>query len=126
MSRSLECSVLVYKNGERQPNCEGRYFNTESGLGYGDGVIEDGPLVVSCVTMGLPNVFFNGARVDIKQINSLIDLYSYQPFDLEIGGYKLHFESGFAVEEPYSIDVDTPSGDHWVCEYDNDFGGNLV
>lgn len=109
--------AFVYYNGQRvtgneDVNHRGRMYH---------GIILDGDLEVLCYKQGLPTIFYKGEEVKYYDEDE-VDYFDFEPFGFEKDGYKFYF----CKDNHYEVEVTTPNGDEWRCEYDYGYCAGFV
>ena len=109
--------AFVYLNGKRMKEFED--CNYCGHLTHG--LIQDGDIDVVCYKQGLPNIYYKGEKIIYYDENE-IDFYFFEPFHYEFKGYKFYFNN---KDKPYVVEMKTPNGDLWRCEYDYLYGAGF-
>lgn len=109
--------AFVYLNGKRMEDFEdciycGRPVH---------GLIHDGDIYVVCYKQGLPQIFYKGEKINYYNEDE-VDYFEFKHFHYEFEGYKFYFVN---EDKPYVVEMTTPSGDVWRCEYDYLYGAGF-
>ena len=109
--------AFVYLNGNRMKEYEDCTFNKN----LVHGLIQDGDISVACYKQGLPTIYYKDEKVDYYN-DEEIDFFDYEPFHYEFNGYKFYFCN---ENKPYVVEMKTPNGNLWRCEYDYWYGAGF-
>lgn len=109
--------AFVYLNGKRMKEFE--YCDYYGQLTHG--LIQDGDIDVVCYKQGLPVIYYKGEQIIYYNENE-IDDYNFEPFYYEFNGYEFYFRN---EDRPYVVEMKTPNGDLWRCEYDYWYGAGF-
>lgn len=108
--------AFVYFNGNRMEKFEDCSFNGN----LAHGLIQEGDISVKCYKQGLPTIFYKGDEVEYYRDE--VDFFEFEPFSYELDGYKFYFCN---EDKPYIVEMTTPNGDVWRCEYDYMYGAGF-
>lgn len=86
------------------------------------GILGDGNIRVVCHKQGRPKIVEateDGIK-EIKYCDDDTDCFDYR-ISFKYKGYEFYFVSG----EPYYVEMMTPTGDVWECNYDYEYGAGF-
>lgn len=109
--------AFVYLNGKRMKEYEDCSFNKN----LVHGLIQDGDISVACYKQGLPRIYYKDKELKYYDDNE-IDCFDFNPFHYEFNGYEFYFCN---EDKPYVVEMKTPNGDSWKCEYDYWYGAGF-